>query len=436
MQTPILQTPISGAGNGAASVKSSAGPGAPDNQFQKQLSSQIERRQPSSSASGTSAAKTSDKPLQQAKPSARAEKNDARAPDEPATPAPAAQPAPVSASENDTDANSAVPSELLTGPVADMLALVASFNQAAAPVVARPATLNEPAIEPEAAGAAVIGARFGATPPATDALPPATGGKDLGVAGIPLADAPGVQNEFKLDRAAAAVNGAPRLVPERAEAAPIEPGKAAMGGRELAAVEGQGKPPSDPSQLTGAKGRESTPEPIAAVKDAAANVTGLTAPVQQASLEIAQAIAAPADKMQARVGTQAWDQQLGQKIVWMVAGGQQSASLTLNPPDLGPLQVVLSVHNDQTNAAFSSAQPEVRQALEAALPRLREMMNEAGIALGNATVSAGSSQQHNGPGGQARPDRAGVRVETANPTEAIHIVRPASHSDGLVNTFA
>jgi flagellar hook-length control protein FliK len=91
----------------------------------------------------------------------------------------------------------------------------------------------------------------------------------------------------------------------------------------------------------------------------------------------------------------AWDQQLGQKIIFMAAGGEQSATMELNPPDLGPLQVVLSVNKDQATAAFSSAAPEVRQALESALPKLKEMMSEAGIQLGSATVSAGMSDQNN-----------------------------------------
>jgi len=110
--------------------------------------------------------------------------------------------------------------------------------------------------------------------------------------------------------------------------------------------------------------------------------------------------------LQARVGSQAWDQQLGQKVVWMVAGGEQSASLTLNPPDLGPMQVVLNISNEQATASFTSAQPEVRQALEAALPKLREMMSEAGISLGNATVSAGTQDQRDSAA-QAASDRHG-----------------------------
>ena len=136
----------------------------------------------------------------------------------------------------------------------------------------------------------------------------------------------------------------------------------------------------------------------AIIKEAPADLSRLAAQLQPGALQqAAAAVAVPADKLTGRVGTPAWDQQLGQKVVWMAAGGDQSATLTLNPPDLGPVQVVLTVTNDQADAAFMSAQPEVRQALEAAMPRLREMMSEAGIAFGNATVSAGTpEQQHNG----------------------------------------
>jgi flagellar hook-length control protein FliK len=92
------------------------------------------------------------------------------------------------------------------------------------------------------------------------------------------------------------------------------------------------------------------------------------------------------------VGTPAWDQAVGQKVVWMVAGGQQSAEMTLNPPDLGPLKVILSINNDQANASFTSAQPEVRAALESAMPKLRQMMDDAGISLTGFSVNSQASQ--------------------------------------------
>lgn len=162
-------------------------------------------------------------------------------------------------------------------------------------------------------------------------------------------------------------------------------------------------------------------------------------PMQQASLQIAQAAAAlPGEKLTPQVGTAAWDQALGQKIVWMAAGSQQSASLTLNPPDLGPLQVVLHVSNDQANATFISAQPEVRQALEAALPKLREMMGDAGIQLGQSTVSAGTPNQHGASSGSSQHASPGLRdadgtIDNTTLGGRSQILRTGL---GMVDTFA
>ncbi|MCL5061090.1 MAG: flagellar hook-length control protein FliK [Candidatus Thermoplasmatota archaeon] len=138
------------------------------------------------------------------------------------------------------------------------------------------------------------------------------------------------------------------------------------------------------------------------------------------------------------LGTTAWGQALGEKIVWMASNTQQSATLTLNPPHLGPLQVVLNVSNEQATASFFSAQPEVRQALEAAFPRLREMMNEAGIQLGQATVSADTPQQNDASGRQAQraatPFPGADEAVAAGP-QTVHA--PVQRSGrGLIDTFA
>ena len=136
------------------------------------------------------------------------------------------------------------------------------------------------------------------------------------------------------------------------------------------------------------------------------------------------------------VGATAWGQALGDKIVWMAAGAQQTALLTLNPPNLGPLQIVLNLTNDQATASFFTAQPEVRQALEAAFPRLRDMMSEAGIQLGEATVSAETPRQHDTPERQAQ--RAATPFnETQDATDSHTAPLPVRQSGrGLVDTFA
>jgi flagellar hook-length control protein FliK len=144
---------------------------------------------------------------------------------------------------------------------------------------------------------------------------------------------------------------------------------------------------------------------------------------------------AAAPRLAPEVGNPAWNQALGEKIVWMASGKHQSASLTLNPPNLGPLQIVLNISSDQATANFFTAQPEVRQAIEAALPRLREMMGEAGIQLGQANVSADTPSQNPAPGQQAprAVSQVGGGVEADEPALALPTPRMGR---GLVDTFA
>jgi flagellar hook-length control protein FliK len=206
---------------------------------------------------------------------------------------------------------------------------------------------------------------------------------------------------------------------------------------------------ADPAQLatTQKAGATASAETTAALKEASITVAPTASHATQELAKAATAV--PTDKLSSRVGTQQWDQQLGQKIIFMAAGGEQSATMELNPPDLGPLQVVLSVNKDQATAAFSSAAPEVRLALESALPKLKEMMSEAGIQLGSATVSAGMSDQNNSAysqqassaqsgsgngsnrGGGSYGRDSGSDAEAARTTPAVRRL-PA----GAVDTFA
>jgi flagellar hook-length control protein FliK len=205
---------------------------------------------------------------------------------------------------------------------------------------------------------------------------------------------------------------------------------------------------ADPAQLAAApKTTTASAETTAALKEASITVAPTASHATQELAKAASAV--PTDKLSSRVGTQQWDQQLGQKIIFMAAGGEQSATMELNPPDLGPLQVVLSVNKDQATAAFSSAAPEVRQALESALPKLKEMMSEAGIQLGSATVSAGMSDQNNsafsqqassaqsGSGNGSNRAAAATGRDTGSDAEAARTTQPARRLPaGAVDTFA
>ena len=86
------------------------------------------------------------------------------------------------------------------------------------------------------------------------------------------------------------------------------------------------------------------------------------------------------------VGEKGWDQGLGDRILWMVGRSIQSASLHVSPPRLGPVEIQLSMHQDQASVSFTTHSNVVKEALEAAIPRLREMFNDSNLQLVNVDV--------------------------------------------------
>lgn len=101
------------------------------------------------------------------------------------------------------------------------------------------------------------------------------------------------------------------------------------------------------------------------------------------------------------VGTHGWSEEVGNRIVWMANRQEGRAELVLTPPQMGRIEVSLSITGDQASANFASTNPAVREALEAALPRLREVLADAGIQLGQAQVGAEN------PGQTTREDKNG-----------------------------
>jgi len=96
-----------------------------------------------------------------------------------------------------------------------------------------------------------------------------------------------------------------------------------------------------------------------------------------------------------------WGDEMSSRIHWMVRQDVQTASVKLNPPHLGPLEVKVSVVNDQVNVSFTAQHAPVRDALDASMPRLRELLGHNGLQLGDANVTqhSYSNQQQSGQQG-------------------------------------
>ncbi len=87
------------------------------------------------------------------------------------------------------------------------------------------------------------------------------------------------------------------------------------------------------------------------------------------------------------LGGESWSRGVSDRMVWMVGQKVQVAELRLDPPELGSLQVRLTLTQDQASVSFISPHAHVRDALEQQMPRLREMLQEGGVDLGQADVS-------------------------------------------------
>lgn len=145
--------------------------------------------------------------------------------------------------------------------------------------------------------------------------------------------------------------------------------------------------------------------------------------------------------LDAPIGQPKWNGEFAQKIVWLANHQHQFAELRLNPAHLGPVEIMLSLTNDngtQASAQFVSPHLAVREAIEAALPRLRELMAESGIQLGDVMVGAESFQQQDRGEQQANQSNRDTRiVNTHNNSDTNRESTIAiGRHNGIVNTFA
>lgn len=130
--------------------------------------------------------------------------------------------------------------------------------------------------------------------------------------------------------------------------------------------------------------------PLDTSNTALTNAIGATSATKQSH----ETLVTNQSSIQPHIRENSWSQQFGEKIVWLAKNDQQSARININPPELGPVQITLSLNGDQAKLAFSSPHAEVRQAIESALPQLKEMLSSAGISLGQANVGANPNHQN------------------------------------------
>lgn len=220
---------------------------------------------------------------------------------------------------------------------------------------------------------------------------------------------------------------------------------------DAAAVRADGAPPRFEPVMAAA--RQNPMAERGAAGELRAEILSKSVPESQAATHLLHAQASrhapePAARMeplQQPIGTPAWNDGVADRVMWMAKNDLQTAELHLNPADLGPIEITLTLTgDDKTQAAvqFSAAHASTRDAIETALPRLREMLQESGITLGQAGVDANNSRAADGGGdrtaGNGQSDRRSPG-DTSGILKSAPLPAPAatrSLGSGLVDTFA
>ena len=134
-----------------------------------------------------------------------------------------------------------------------------------------------------------------------------------------------------------------------------------------------------------------------------------------------------------------WGEALGNRVTWLVTQEVQRAELRLNPPELGPIEVRIAVKNDSAEISFLASTGSIREAIEAAVPRLREMLDENNLRLVNVDVSDKSPEQQQGEVGnngqthRGRSESADTSLEDPGRSDegSMHRIRV-----GLIDAYA
>jgi len=135
-----------------------------------------------------------------------------------------------------------------------------------------------------------------------------------------------------------------------------------------------------------------------------------------------------------------WPHEFSERVVWIAKNDQQLAQINISPAQLGPVQITVNINGDQASINFASPHPEVRKAIEDALPNLREMLATSGISLGQSNVGSQLQQEQRelpaqfANGARVAGENAILPAENLASTNASSL--PIQRGRGLVDLFA
>ena len=122
-----------------------------------------------------------------------------------------------------------------------------------------------------------------------------------------------------------------------------------------------------------------------------------------------------------------WASELNNNVKFMINSRLQEAKIAVDPPELGPINVRISLQQNEVQVHFSAQHAQTRDALEYALPRLKEMLDGSGFSLADAGFS-GQEQA----GREAKPGSGGESYgHSETETDPLNSQGSESENDSL-----
>jgi len=131
-----------------------------------------------------------------------------------------------------------------------------------------------------------------------------------------------------------------------------------------------------------------------------------------------------------------WGDRIGERVVLMANNQLKTAEIRLTPAELGPVRVQVNVEDGAANITFQAQHVVTREAIEQALPRLREMFAESGLSLGQTSVGEQNvaGNQDGNAQGEARASGQGNDFLAADDSLPANEGVTRRH-EGLLDTF-
>jgi flagellar hook-length control protein FliK len=185
------------------------------------------------------------------------------------------------------------------------------------------------------------------------------------------------------------------------------------------------------SDTTGAAGTPATP---ATTTDSGTDAAQAAAALQLSSLSRPEATLGNTTlSIQSAVGSAAFADDVSSRVTSLAQSGITQAQLQLNPIDLGPVQVHITMQSGQASVWFGAAHSDTRAALEQSLPRLREMFAGAGMPLTDSGVFREPPQQQQA---QPLPVPSSPRTFAADTAVTASVTQVANIRLALLDTYA